>query len=93
LDLGSGARGTFDGVPRIDAAERRYRFETRLDGAHGTAPVASGAFDNIRNNPQQREVTFAPVLARFFRFTALRDVARSRRACVAEITVLPLGGR
>ena len=71
----------------------RYRFETSLDGEHWTASVASGAFDNIKNNPHQREVTFAPVEARFFRFTALRDVERSGWANVAEITVLPAGDR
>jgi alpha-L-fucosidase len=97
VDMGRARRiKGFAYLPRQDwvfeGVVDRYRFETSLDGAHWTASVASGAFDNIKNNPHQREVTFAPVAARFFRFTALRDVERSGWANVAEITVLPAGG-
>jgi alpha-L-fucosidase len=70
----------------------RYRFETSLDGTHWTTRVRSGTFDNIRNNPSLRQVTFAPVAARFFRFIALRDVEQGGWATVAEITVLRATG-
>jgi alpha-L-fucosidase len=60
---------------------------------HWTTRVASGAFDNIKNDPSLREATFAPVEARFFRFTVLRDVEQSGWVNVAEITVLPAAGR
>jgi alpha-L-fucosidase len=67
----------------------RYKFETSLDGVHWTTQVASGAFGNIRNNPVLQQVTFAPVEARFFRFTALHDVDDNGWIGAAEITVLP----
>ena len=70
------------------AAEKDQPGRRALDGQ-----VASGTFDNIKYNPSLREVTFAPVEARFFRFTALRDVEQSGWANVAEITVLPTTGR
>jgi alpha-L-fucosidase len=70
----------------------RYRFETSLDGTHWTTRVRSRTFDNIRNNPSLRQVTFAPVAARFFRFIALRDVEQGGWATVAEITVLRATG-
>ena len=85
--------GGFAYLPRQDwvfqGVVDRYRFETGLDGTHWTTQVEAGAFDNIKNNPLLREVTFAPTEARFFRFTALRDVEESGWANVAEITVLP----
>jgi alpha-L-fucosidase len=93
VDTGRARRiGGFAYLPRQDwvfeGVVDRYRFETSLDGTRWTTRVASGAFDNIKNNPLLREVTFAPVDARFFRFTALRDVEQSGWANVAEITVL-----
>ena len=54
-----------------------------------TTRVADGAFDSIKNRPVQQEVLFARTQARYFRFTALRDVARSGWASIAEVTVLP----
>lgn len=66
----------------------RYRFETSADGAHWTTQIAEGEFANIQNNPMLQEVTFAPTAARYFRFTALRDVQQSGWAHVAEITVI-----
>jgi alpha-L-fucosidase len=98
VDTGRARRiGGFAYLPRQDwvfeGVVDRYRFETSLDGTRWTTRVASGAFDNIKNNPLLREVTFAPVEARFFRFTALRDVEQSGWANVAEITVLPTTGQ
>jgi alpha-L-fucosidase len=94
VDMGRVRRiGGFAYLPRQDwvfqGVVDRYRFETSLDGTHWTMQVEAGAFDNIKNNPLLREVTFAPTEARFFRFTALRDVEESGWANVAEITVLP----
>jgi alpha-L-fucosidase len=67
----------------------RYRFETSRDGKQWTVQVESGYFGNMRNNPVVQEVRFAPVEARFFRFTALHDIDDSGWASAAEITVLP----
>jgi alpha-L-fucosidase len=94
VDMGRVRRiGGFAYLPRQDwvfqGVVDRYRFETSLDGARWTTRVASGAFDNIKNNPMLQEVTFAPTEGRFFRFTALRDVEESGWASVAELTVLP----
>jgi alpha-L-fucosidase len=93
VDMGSARLiGGFAYLPRQDWVFRgvvdRYRFETSLDGAHWTTQVASGAYDNIKNNPMLQEVTFPPAEARFFRFTALGDVENSGWASMAEITVL-----
>jgi alpha-L-fucosidase len=93
VDMGRARRvGGFAYLPRQDwvfeGVVDRYRFETSRDGTLWTTQVASGTFDNIKNNPLLREVTFASVEARFFRFTALRDVEESGWASVAEITVL-----
>jgi alpha-L-fucosidase len=67
-----------------------------LDGRNWTTNVASGRFGNIRNNPALQEVTFAPVTARFFRFTALQEINTNGWTSAAEISVLPSeleGGR
>jgi len=94
IDMGGVRRiGGFAYLPRQDwvfiGVVDRYQFETSLDGAHWTTQVASGAFGNIRNNPMLQEITFAPVEARFFRFTALHDVDDNGWVGAAEITVLP----
>ena len=56
VDMGRARRiGGFAYLPRQDwvfeGVVDRYRFETSLDGTHWTTQVASGAFDNIKNNP------------------------------------------
>jgi alpha-L-fucosidase len=94
VDMGRPRRiGGFAYQPRRDwvfeGVVDRYRFETSLDGERWTTQVGSGAFDNIKNNPALQEVSFTFTEARYFRFTALRDVERSGWANVAEITVLP----
>ena len=66
----------------------RYTFETSVDGKQWTTQVASGEFGNIRNNPMLQEISFAPVEARFFRFTPLRDTDNTGWVGAAEITVL-----
>jgi len=94
IDMGRVHRiGGFAYLPRQDwvfiGVVDRYRFETSVDGTHWTAQVEAGAFGNIRNNPMLQEITFAPVDARFFRFTALHDVDDNGWVGAAEITVLP----
>ncbi len=82
-------------LPRQDSntegVVNSYRFETSTDGQTWTVNVADGRFDNIKNNPVWQTASFAPVTARYFRFTALSDVNGKLRASVAEITVLPSG--
>ncbi len=94
IDMGRVHRiGGFAYQPRQDwnfqGVVDRYQFETSVDGKRWTIQVASGEFGNIRNNPMLQEVTFAPVEARFFRFTALHDVDDNGWIGAAEITVLP----
>jgi alpha-L-fucosidase len=67
----------------------KFRFETSEDGSHWTTNIVSGRFDNIQNNPSLQEVDFAPVSARYFRFTSLRAIWGSGWTSAAEISVLP----
>jgi alpha-L-fucosidase len=72
--------GTLNGV--VD----RYRFEVSEDGkAWSTA--AEGEFGNLRANPVEQTVPFAPVKARHFRFTALHALEKNH-AAIAEIGVV-----
>jgi alpha-L-fucosidase len=94
IDMGRARQiGGFAYLPRQDwvfvGVVDRYRFETSLDGTHWTTNVESGVFGNIRNNPMLQEVSFAPVEARFFRFTALHDVDDNGWVGATEITVFP----
>jgi alpha-L-fucosidase len=83
-------------LPRQDGSlngvVENYRFETSLDGSNWTTNIDAGRFGNIRNNPSLQEVTFAPVNARFFRFTALQEINRNGSTSAAEISVLPADG-
>jgi alpha-L-fucosidase len=94
VDMGTSRRiAGFTYLPRQDGnfngMVERYRFETSTDGATWTTNVASGTFANIRNNPSLREVPFAPVSARFFRFTALQEINTNGWTSAAEISILP----
>ena len=86
----------FTYLPRQDGnpngTVETYRFETSMDGVNWTTNVVSGTFANIRNNPSLQEVSFAPVNARYFRFTALKEINRNGWTSAAEISVLPAGG-
>jgi alpha-L-fucosidase len=88
--------GGFTYLPRQDeilnGTIERYRFETSADGTSWTTNIVSGTFANIRNNPSLQQVTFAPVDARFFRLTALREINGSGWTSAAEISVLPATG-
>ncbi len=97
VDMGKPHRiGGFTYLPRQDGNSNgtveNYCFETSMDGTDWTTNIASGNFANIRNNPSLQQVTFAPVNARFFRFTALREVGGNGWTSAAEISVLPAGG-
>ncbi len=93
VDMGAEHRiRGFTYLPRqdgsVEGVVELYRFETSRDGRSWSTHVESGRFGNIRNNPVRHEVVFAPVTARFFRFTALKEVDGSTRTSVAEISVL-----
>ena len=86
--------GGFSYLPRQDKRPdgivETYRFETSLDGRIWKTAVAEGRFDNIRNNPMLQEVRFAPVRARFFRFTALKEINGREKVSMAELGALPV---
>ena len=97
VDMGKSHRiAGFTYLPRQDGTPNgtveNYRFETSTDGANWTTNIVSGTFANIRNNPSLQEVNFAPVNARYFRFTALQEINRNGWTSAAEISVLPAGG-
>ena len=94
VDMGAPQRiAGFAYLPRqnwsAESMVDRCRFETSVDGTTWTTQVEERTFGNIRNNPILQEVRFAPVEARFFRFTALHDLDDNGWVGAAEITVLP----
>jgi alpha-L-fucosidase len=93
VDMGSAQRiAGFTYLPRQDGSHdgvvENYRFETSVDGHDWITNVESGRFGNIQNNPELQEVPFAPVNARFFRFTALKEIGANGLTSAAEISVL-----
>ncbi len=97
IDLGKTNRiAGFTYLPRQDGnangTVEKYRFETSADGTGWTTNIVSGTFANIQNNPSLQQVTFAPVDARFFRFTALREIYGNGWTSAAEISILPAAG-
>ena len=97
VDMGRSQRiAGFTYLPRQDGnpngTVENYRFETSADGTNWTTNIVSGTFANIQNNPSLQEVSFAPVNARFFRFTALKEVNGNGWTSAAEISVLSAGG-
>jgi len=86
----------FTYLPRQDKSHDgivdTFRFETSVDGQNWTANVDSGRFWNIENNPVLQEVPFTPVNARFFRFTAVKEIGANGLASAAEISVLTAEG-
>lgn len=94
IDMGQVHRiAGFVYLPRQDGmlngTAENFRFETSEDGRSWTVTVAKGTFSNVRNNPDLQEVRFAPVKARYFRFTALDEVWRNGWASAAELSVIP----
>ncbi|MYN21181.1 coagulation factor 5/8 type domain-containing protein, partial [Rugamonas sp. FT107W] len=80
-------------LPRQDGqlggTAENYRFDTSEDGVHWSAAIERGTFANIRNNPDSQQARFAPVSARYFRFTALDEVWRGGATNAAELSVIP----
>jgi alpha-L-fucosidase len=96
VDMGTPHRiGGFTYLPRQDGllngVVEKYRFETSADGVTWTTNIADGTFANIQNNPSLQEVAFAPVNARYFRFTSLQAIWGSGWTSAAEISVVPAG--
>jgi alpha-L-fucosidase len=96
VDMGKTHRiGGFTYLPRQDGLLNgvvdKYRFETSADGLTWTTNIAEGSFANIQNNPSLQEVSFAPVNARYFRFTSLQAIWGSGWTSAAEISVVPAG--
>jgi len=94
VDMGRTNRiAGFTYLPRQDGllngVVEKFRFETSEDGATWVTNIADGSFANIQNNPSLQEVNFAPVSARYFRFTSLRAVGESGWTSAAEISVIP----
>lgn len=97
VDMGKPRRiGGFTYLPRQDGnpngTVENFRFETSADGIDWMTNVISGTFANIRNNPSLQQTRFPPVVARYFRFTALQEVNRNGWTSAAEISVLPASG-
>jgi alpha-L-fucosidase len=86
--------GGFNYLPRQDGKQNgtvyQYRFETSADGITW-ATNATGNFANIAVNPGRQDVQFAPVKARYFRFTAFQEVNTNGWTSAAEIAVVPAG--
>ncbi len=85
----------FTYLPRQDGNSgglvEHFRFETSVNGTDWVTNVEGGRFGNIRNNPVLQETAFAPVKARFFRFTAIREPGDAEGMSAAEISVLATG--
>ncbi|HEU5396908.1 MAG TPA: discoidin domain-containing protein [Verrucomicrobiae bacterium] len=97
VDMGRTNRiGGFTYLPRQDGVlngvVEEYRFATSIDGVNWTTNIADGTFANIQNNPSLQEVNFAPIGARYFRFTSLQAVGNSSWTSAAEISVVPAAG-
>ncbi len=96
VDMGRTNRiAGFTYLPRQDGplngVVEKYRFETSENGENWTTNIADGSFANIQNNPSLQEVSFAPVNARYFRFTSLQAVWNSGWTSASEISVVPAG--
>lgn len=80
-------------LPRQDGLAyglvKQYKIETSIDGNTWTLVVPSGDFANLRNNPELQTVRFAPINARFLRFSSTQSYDESKAASAAEISVVP----
>ena len=80
----------FTYLPRQDQVTHgmvdQYTFQTSPDGTAWTT-AAKGEFGNLRANPVEQTVPFAPVKARYFKFIA-RHCLDKDHAIVAEIGVV-----
>lgn len=93
LVVDMGAEKTLKGftyLPRQDHTQAgmvdQYAFAISADGKNWVE-VAAGEFGNLRANPVEQSITFAPVKARHFKFTA-KHALEKNHAAVAEIGVV-----
>ncbi|MBP1202107.1 alpha-L-fucosidase [Duganella sp. 1411] len=77
---------------QLNGTVENFRFEVSEDGVRWTTAIERGTFANVRNNPDLQQARFAPVRARYFRFTALDDVWRNGWTNAAELSVIPAEG-
>jgi alpha-L-fucosidase len=73
----------------LNGTVEHFRFEASEDGTTWSTAVERGTFSNVRNNPDLQEMRFAPMKARYFRFTALDEVWRNGWTSAAELSVIP----
>lgn len=94
VDMGQVRRiAGFVYLPRQDGmlngTAEHFRLEVSEDGANWHVAVEKGTFSNVRNNPDLQDVRFAPMKARYFRFTALSEVWNNGWTSAAELSVIP----
>jgi len=96
IDAGKVIRvGGFSYLPSKSVPEgtiERYRFEASLDGK-SWSEVSVGVFDNIRNNPVEQLLAFAPTEARYFRLTPVATLEKSGKVSAAEVALMPVTGK
>jgi alpha-L-fucosidase len=74
---------------QLNGTVEHFRFDTSEDGVQWHTAIERGFFANVRNNPDWQQARFAPVTARYFRFTALDDVWRNGWTSGAELSAIP----
>ena len=73
-------RQNFGGWSRV----RQYQFYVSTDGVNWGAPVASGTFNN---NKQEKRITFPAKTGQYIRFVTLSEQQGNAHASVAELNV------
>ena len=91
IDFDCGSQKQIKGftyLPRQDSSNgniKGYKVQVSSDGKNWSEPVAQG---NFENNQKEKKVTFAPVKARYLRFTALSSQSGDDFASGAEFGIL-----
>ncbi|HZU22420.1 MAG TPA: discoidin domain-containing protein, partial [Terriglobales bacterium] len=79
-------------LPRQDGGYngniRQYNFFVSNDGVNWGSPVASGTLVTSAADTSAKQVTFAPVSARYFRLQAVSEVNGNPWAVAAELNIL-----
>ena len=65
-----------------------YKLYLSIDGKNWKQPVAKGEFSNIRNSPVWQTESFAPVNARYIKFTALSPAEENGKVGIAEFDIV-----
>ncbi|WP_319479997.1 alpha-L-fucosidase [uncultured Draconibacterium sp.] len=65
-----------------------YRLYLSADGKNWKQPVVKGEFSNIRNSPVWQTESFAPVHARYIKFTALSPAEENGKVGIAEFDII-----